>query len=43
MQSTAKTIEEYLNELPEERKEAFLKLNVGIRSSTFFISRWVSL
>jgi len=30
MQSTAKTIEEYLNELPEERKEAFLKLRESI-------------
>ena len=30
MQSTAKTVIEYLNELPEERKEAFLKLRNSI-------------
>ncbi len=30
MQSTAKTVIEYLNELPEERKVAFLKLRDGI-------------
>ena len=30
MQSTAKTVNEYLNELPEERKSAFLKLRESI-------------
>jgi uncharacterized protein YdhG (YjbR/CyaY superfamily) len=30
MQSTAKTVNDYLNELPEERKEAFLKLRSSI-------------
>ena len=30
MQSTATTVNEYLNELPEERKEAFSKLRDGI-------------
>lgn len=30
MQSTTKTVIEYLNELPEERKEAFLKLRNSI-------------
>ena len=30
MQSFAKTVNEYLNELPEERKEAFLKLRNSI-------------
>lgn len=30
MQSTAKTVESYLNELPEERKVAFLKLRESI-------------
>lgn len=30
MQSTAKTVNEYLNELPEERKPAFLKLRNSI-------------
>ena len=30
MQSTAKTVEEYLNELPEERKVAFSKLRNSI-------------
>ena len=30
MQSSAKTVNEYLNELPEERKEAFLKLRNSI-------------
>lgn len=30
MQSSAKTINEYLDELPEERKEAFLKLRNSI-------------
>lgn len=30
MQSTAKTVKEYLNELPEERKDAFLKLRNSI-------------
>ena len=30
MQSTAKTVNEYLNELPEERKDAFLKLRNSI-------------
>lgn len=30
MQSTSKTVDDYLNELPEERKEAFLKLRNSI-------------
>lgn len=30
MQSTAKTVNEYLNELPEERKDAFIKLRNSI-------------
>ena len=30
MQSTAKTVNDYLNELPEERKSAFLKLRNSI-------------
>jgi uncharacterized protein YdhG (YjbR/CyaY superfamily) len=30
MQSTAKTVNDYIDELPEERKEAFLKLRNGI-------------
>lgn len=30
MQSSAKTVSEYLNELPEERKSAFLKLRESI-------------
>ena len=30
MQSTAKTVNDYLNELPEERKTAFLKLRDSI-------------
>jgi uncharacterized protein YdhG (YjbR/CyaY superfamily) len=30
MQSTAKTVNDYLNELPEERKSAFLKLRESI-------------
>ena len=30
MQTTAKTVNEYLNELPEERKTAFLKLRESI-------------
>lgn len=30
MQSTAKTVDEYLNELPEERKVAFSKLRNSI-------------
>jgi len=30
MQSTAKTVEKYLNDLPEERKEGFLKLRNNI-------------
>lgn len=30
MQSSAKTVNDYLNELPEERKTAFLKLRDGI-------------
>ena len=33
MQSTAKTVNEYLNELPEERKAAFLKLRESILKS----------
>lgn len=33
MQSTAKTVNDYLNELPEERKSAFLKLRESILKS----------
>jgi hypothetical protein len=33
MQSSAKTVNDYLNELPEERKTAFLKLRDSILNS----------